>query len=91
MAMMLLARLAKLLVFPRRSETFNDKSPLVIRGGFVYTCEVIKEVILSYLVTGPIASIHVSDRVIQIWSDDQLREVCDYFDSIGVSYDLVIV
>ena len=41
--------------------------------------------------TGPIASIHVSDRVIQIWSDDQLREVCDYFDSIGVSYDLVIV
>ena len=57
----------------------------------MYTCEVIKEVILSYLVTGPIASIHVSDRVIQIWSDDQLREVCDYFDSIGVSYDLVIV
>ena len=57
----------------------------------MYTCEVIKEVILSYLFTGPIASVHVSDRVIQIWSDDQLREVCDYFDSIGVSYDLVIV
>ena len=91
MAMMLLARLAKLLVFPRRSETFNDKSPLVMRGDFVYTCEVIKEVILSYIVTGPIASVHVSDRVIQIWSDDQLREVCDYLDSIGVSYDLVIV
>ena len=91
MAMMLLARLAKLLVFPRRSETFNDKFPLVMRGDFVYTCEVIKEVILSYLVTGPIASIHVSDRVIQIWSDDQLREVCDYLDSIGISYDLVIV
>ena len=46
---------------------------------------------MSYIVTGPIASIHVSDRVIQIWSDDQLREVCDYFDSIGVSYDLIIV
>ena len=42
-------------------------------------------------VTGPIASVHVSDRVIQIWSDDQLREVCDYLDSIKVSYDLVIV
>ena len=91
MAMMLLARLAKLLVFPRRSETFNDKFPLVMRGDFVYTCEVIKEVILSYIVTGPIASVHVSDRVIQIWSDDQLREVCDYLDSIGISYDLVIV
>ena len=91
MAMMLLARLAKLLVFPRRSETFNDKFPLVMRGDFVYTWKVIKEVILSYLVTGPIASVHVSDRVIQIWSDDQLREVCDYLDSIGVSYDLVIV
>ena len=91
MAIMLLARLAKLLVFPHHSETFNDKFPLVMRGDFVYTCEVIKEVILSYLVTGPIASIHVSDRVIQIWSDDQLREVCEYFDSIGVSYDLVIV
>ena len=46
---------------------------------------------MSYLVTGPIASVHVSDRVIQIWSDDQLREVCDYLDTIGVSYDLVIV
>ena len=57
----------------------------------MYTCEVIKEVILSYIVTGPIASVHVSDRVIQIWSDDQLREVCDYLDSIGTSYDLVIV
>ena len=57
----------------------------------MYTCEVIKEVILSYIVTGPIASVHVSDRVIQIWSDDQLREVCDYLDSIKVSYDLVIV
>ena len=91
MAIMLLARLAKLLVFPRLSETFNDKSPLVMRGDFVYTCEVIKEVILSYIVTGPIASVHVSDRVIQIWSDDQLREVCDYLDSIKVSYDLVIV
>ena len=79
------------MVFPRRSETFNDKSPLVMRGDFVYTCEVIKEVILSYIVTGPIASVHVSDRVIQIWSDDQLREVCDYLDSTGVSYDLVIV
>ncbi len=91
MVMMLFARPAKLLVFPHRSETFNDKSPLVMRGDFVYTQRVIKEVILSYLVTGPIASVHVSDRVIQIWSDDQLREVCDYFDSIGVSYDLVIV
>ena len=91
MAIMLFARLAKLLVFPHRSETFNDKSPLVMRGDFVYTCEVIKEVILSYIVTGPIASVHVSDRVIQIWSDDQLREVCDYLDSIGISYDLVIV
>ena len=57
----------------------------------MYTWKVIKEVILSYLVTGPIASVHVSDRVIQIWSDDQLREVCDYLDSIKVSYDLVIV
>ena len=57
----------------------------------MYTQRVIKEVILSYLVTGPIASVHVSDRVIQIWSDDQLREVCDYLDSIGVFYDLVIV
>ena len=57
----------------------------------MYTCEVIKEVILSYIVTGPIASVHVSDRVIQIWSDDQLREVCDYLDSIKGSYDLVIV
>ena len=57
----------------------------------MYTCEVIKEDSMSYLVTGPIASVYVSDRVIQIWSDDQLREVCDYFDSIGVSYDLVIV
>ena len=57
----------------------------------MYTCEVIKEVILSYIVTGPIASVHVSDRVIQIWSDDQLREVCDYLDSIKVSYDHVIV
>ena len=57
----------------------------------MYTCEVIKEVILSYIVTGPIASVHVSDRVIQIWSDDQLREVCDYLDSIKVSYNLVIV
>ena len=57
----------------------------------MYTWEVIKEVILSYIVTGPIASVHVSDRVIQIWSDDQLREVCDYLDSIKVSYDLVIV
>ena len=46
---------------------------------------------MSYLVTGPIASIHLSDRVIQIWSDDQLREVCDYLDSIGISYDLGIV
>ena len=91
MVMRLLARLAKLLVFPHRSETFNDKFPLVTRGDFVYTCEVIKEVILSYIVTGPIASVHVSDRVIQIWSDDQLREVCDYLDSIKVSYDLVIV
>ena len=91
MAMTLFARLAKLLTFPHRSKTFNDKSPLVMRGDFVYTCEVIKEDSMSYLVTGPIASVHVSDRVIQIWSDDQLREVCDYFDSIGVSYDLVIV
>ena len=91
MAMTLFARLARLLTFPHRSETFNDKSPLVMRGDFVYTCEVIKEVILSYIVTGPIASVHVSDRVIQIWSDDQLREVCDYLDSIGTSYDLVIV
>ena len=57
----------------------------------MYTWKVIKEVILSYLVTGPIASVHVSDRVIQIWSDDQLREVCDYLDSIKVSYNLVIV
>ena len=57
----------------------------------MYTCEVIKEVILSYLVTGPIASVHVSDRIIQIWTDAQLREVCDYLDSIKVSYDLVIV
>jgi|TARA_B100000686_G_C16328922_1_gene732143 hypothetical protein len=62
-----------------------------MRGGFVYTCEVIKEVILSYFVTGPIASIHMSDRVIPLWTDTQLREVCDYLDSIGVSYDLVIV
>ncbi len=86
-----LTRLARLSVFPHRSETFNDKSPLVMRGDFVYTCEVIKEDSMPYLVTGPIASVHVSDRVIQIWSDDQLREVCEYFDSIGVSYDLVIV
>ena len=57
----------------------------------MYTCEVIKEVILSYIVTGPIASVHVSDRIIQIWTDAQLREVCDYLDSTGVSYDLVIV
>ena len=57
----------------------------------MYTQRVIKEVILSYLVTGPIASIHLSDRVIPLWTDDQLREVCDYLDSIGVSYDLVIV
>ena len=91
MVTILFVKLARLLTFPHRSETFNDKSPLVMRGDFVYTCEVIKEVILSYIVTGPIASVHVSDRVIQIWSDDQLREVCDYFDSIGVSYDLVIV
>ena len=46
---------------------------------------------MSYLVTGPIASIHLSDRVISLWTDTQLREVCDYLDSIGVSYDLVIV
>jgi len=46
---------------------------------------------MSYLVTGPIASVHVSDRIIQIWTDAQLREVCDYLDSIKVSYDLVIV
>ena len=46
---------------------------------------------MSYLVTGPIASIHMSDRVIPLWTDDQLREVCDYLDSIGISYDLVIV
>jgi hypothetical protein len=91
MVMTLFVRLARLLTFPHRSETFNDKFPLVMRGDFVYTWKVIKEVILSYIVTGPIASVHVSDRVIQIWSDDQLREVCDYFDSIGVSYDLVIV
>ena len=91
MAIMLLTRLARLSVFPRLSETFNDKSPLVMRGDFVYTCEVIKEVILSYIVTGPIASVHMSDRIIQIWADAQLREVCDYLDSIKVSYDLVIV
>ena len=46
---------------------------------------------MSYFVTGPIASIRVSDRIIQIWNDDQLREVCDYLDSIKVSYELVIV
>ena len=46
---------------------------------------------MSYLVTGPIASIHMSDRVIPLWTDTQLREVCDYLDTIGVSYDLVIV
>ena len=57
----------------------------------MYTQRVIKEDSMSYLVTGPIASIHMSDRVIQLWSDDQLREVCDYLDSIGNSYDLVIV
>ena len=46
---------------------------------------------MSYLVTGPIASVHMSVRIIQIWTDAQLREVCDYLDSIKVSYDLVIV
>jgi len=91
MVMMQCGTPAKLSAFPRRSETFNDKSSLVMRGDFVYTCEVIKEVILSYIVTGPIASIHMNDRIIQIWTDAQLREVCDYIDSISVSYDLVIV
>ena len=62
-----------------------------MRGGFVYNQRVIKEDSMSYLVTGPIASIHMSDRVIPLWTDTQLREVCDYLDSIGISYDLVIV
>ena len=57
----------------------------------MYTCGVIKEDSMSYIVTGPIASIHMSDRVIPLWTATQLREVCDYLDSIGVSYDLVIV
>ena len=30
-------QLAKLSALPTHSETFNDKSPLVMRGGFVYT------------------------------------------------------
>jgi hypothetical protein len=39
----------------------------------VYTQRVIKEDSMSYLVTGPIASIHMSDRVIPLWTDTQLR------------------
>ena len=46
---------------------------------------------MSYLVSGPIASVHTGDSIIQIWSTTQLREVCDYLDSIKVSFDLVIV
>ena len=57
----------------------------------MYTQRVIKEDSMSYLVTGPIASIHMSDRVLPLWTDTQRREVCDYLDSIGITYDLVIV
>jgi hypothetical protein len=37
MVRMRLGILARLSVFPRLSETFNDKFPLVMRGDFVYT------------------------------------------------------
>ena len=45
---------------------------------------------MSYTPTGPFATIHAGDEIINLWTGDQLTAVCDHFDAIGREYTLIL-